>query len=763
MTERACHTVSEALYATAEDRRGPQSYFPRSSILAVFNKDDALRRVYECRCSNCLADAKLDPGPDSRATEFDARELLDKYATVFALLISLDRAGLIRHFQRHKIYLSDSVFLTRANLQFLADHNVGRLESVISKILKDQYSFQIRVVQRARMAYEMDAQEVLPIVLDQTRKGKGSFGEVFGFEFAYPEYRGTGLGHITRFAKKTFVKNSHDKHGLAEWFKSLHANRNEHPHLMPALTAFWQRGIFSIVFEEAELTLAAYLESGGGVFDSPEALWKQVLGLAEGLAVLHGTEGNVVAYHGDLKPANILILHGVMKIADFGLLQIASVADMDGYYSPSPYSSPDLGSDDPKGQRDVWSFGAILCEVATFDLQTKEGLQRFREDRLNDTDPQRHQLKTLSFRIDKALKKSVSEKIDELQSMMADRGQIQQNSNVPAFQQHFFHKKFFDLLREMLWFRPREVPSAEEVATTLKTLHTQAIEAPTRDIWDDVRSGQVRVQNANCQLEVTYARGHCVLLLEDFSRGSRSSVLLGCVLYDPDMNLHVYHEPFMRSSQPCPSFTPIYLRGGRRNTAPQITLEQSDGRRYKFEFNEIKELLILQTAVTQHYPFKFKIFHLKSFKIIPSHFLPFRRSILDMGESTIQLWSQGSLRDDQTLWPYPIHGTPLMHIAIISLQKKALMLIRVTSHPTTSIGDSEAETLVLRNVEYYEIPTGEGIPMKIPEASEGYTELREARLCFSEAQAMQSFYDDLKEFKDVFTTLKKEERERRRG
>jgi len=63
------------------------------------------------------------------------------------------------------------------------------------------------------------------------------------------------------------------------------------------------------------MSLHDYLSKGQGVIYKSSDLWRQVQGLAEGINTLHNLyQGTKIAYHQDLKPANILIVRGIMKI-----------------------------------------------------------------------------------------------------------------------------------------------------------------------------------------------------------------------------------------------------------------------------------------------------------------------------------------------------------------------------------------------------------------------------------------------------------------
>jgi serine/threonine protein kinase len=186
------------------------------------------------------------------------------------------------------------------------------------------------------------------------------------------------------------------KDGLLEWFKIKQVRKIKHDHVMPILGAFQHGDIFFFLMEKAEETLGRYLRSKGTTF-TPKELWEQVQGLAAGLASLHeGAFGSPVTYHKDLKPANILIVGKVMKISDFGLAEFkivgpivrdsrgSGVPDEHGY---RPYAAPASAGSRYTRSSDVWSLGAIMSEIATFDIQKKDEVGRYRKDRRMEPRP----------------------------------------------------------------------------------------------------------------------------------------------------------------------------------------------------------------------------------------------------------------------------------------------------------------------------------------------------------------------------------------
>ncbi|MFJ1703786.1 serine/threonine-protein kinase [Kitasatospora sp. NPDC088346] len=137
----------------------------------------------------------------------------------------------------------------------------------------------------------------------------------------------------------------------------------EHPHL---------DGAVALVMERAERSLQQRLragEPGTGLPDAARLLTEVCVGLAH----MHG-RGWV---HGDLKPANVLLMaDGGVRLADFGL-----TAELEGThaYTP-PLGSPDHVPPEWWSQRsgahgvelrpsaDIWAFGVLAHQVLTGGL-----------------------------------------------------------------------------------------------------------------------------------------------------------------------------------------------------------------------------------------------------------------------------------------------------------------------------------------------------------------------------------------------------------
>lgn len=126
--------------------------------------------------------------------------------------------------------------------------------------------------------------------------------------------------------------------------------------------------------------LAVELYTGGDLFakldPSGPGLDEQVarrhmLQLAGGLAYIH--ENKIV--HSDIKPENVLLHNGVVKICDFGLAGMVDSERKGSSKGTGAYMSPQLVNRKNLGapyklefSQDVWSFGIVLYAVLFADL-----------------------------------------------------------------------------------------------------------------------------------------------------------------------------------------------------------------------------------------------------------------------------------------------------------------------------------------------------------------------------------------------------------
>lgn len=160
-------------------------------------------------------------------------------------------------------------------------------------------------------------------------------------------------------------------------------------------------------------------------------LWKQMIGVTQALSQIHSgltgstptKGGRIIAFHLDLKPANILVaINGVLKITDFGQSVIDTLENIGATLNVSYAGDPEYGdpesaqnaaeSNENEGQIsiqeqvrlvqncDVWSLACIMTEVLVFLMgarHNKPGCQA-----LNDFNILRHNAGSLMFYDNKA-------------------------------------------------------------------------------------------------------------------------------------------------------------------------------------------------------------------------------------------------------------------------------------------------------------------------------------------------------------------------
>lgn len=303
-----------------------------------------------------------------------------------------------------------------------------------------------------------------------------------------------------------------------------------HKHIVETLGAFRYGDTFSIIFPLAESNLEDYL-----LKEEPfpsEYLWKQMRGISDGLAYLHGLQdGDVdqrtkkdppkdsifIAYHLDLKPANILIINGTMQIADFGLSKVNSQilnerykesssgwGNEGGYKAYAPPEHPRSGIKN-HAAHDIWSLGAIFSELKTHDIvltdakanRRKTSVLQYRKNRQIE-DAHLHDC-SVSFHNGSELKQSVHDQHRRLLKAAGDKGETD------LWQSLFYQNRFCEFVTQMLAKDPTKRGTASDVANTLDALLKETeenqksqllgLKPPLREvptIWDEARLGTLQ-------------------------------------------------------------------------------------------------------------------------------------------------------------------------------------------------------------------------------------------------------------------------------
>ena len=172
----------------------------------------------------------------------------------------------------------------------------------------------------------------------------------------------------------------------------------EHPNILPLLTSYTYNGSPNFLLPLAEGGDLEHLmneRTRPSELSQDAQFYDAISGLASGLETLHEYKSDVlgremIGYHHDLKPKNVLVSTGRFILSDFGLSKL-KIGDNSrtpfkkgqGHYLAPECEDPE--HDFSKGMinraSDTWSLGCILLEVIIYMAGGSDSVARFRESR----------------------------------------------------------------------------------------------------------------------------------------------------------------------------------------------------------------------------------------------------------------------------------------------------------------------------------------------------------------------------------------------
>ncbi|KAF8537379.1 kinase-like domain-containing protein [Trichophaea hybrida] len=167
-----------------------------------------------------------------------------------------------------------------------------------------------------------------------------------------------------------------------------------HPNILRLYTSYTYNGRHSLLFPVAEGDLASFFanERPPQFKYDYQILWG-LYNLSSAIEKVHNyesTEHDVrrIGCHHDLKPKNILVSGNKFILSDFGLSRLddrsKSKRRLEGDYVAPECERHIDGNWVTKSvgrASDIWSFGCILAEMATFILQKSKGVAEFKKKR----------------------------------------------------------------------------------------------------------------------------------------------------------------------------------------------------------------------------------------------------------------------------------------------------------------------------------------------------------------------------------------------
>ncbi|RYP46351.1 hypothetical protein DL768_007414 [Monosporascus sp. mg162] len=262
-------------------------------------------------------------------------------------------------------------------------------------------------------------------------------------------------------------------------------------------------GIHRDINPKAILPFLSHIRSGCGGFGTVwkvqssihrHAIYANVYGLADALGRIHnfnfeddGLEFSRIGYHHDLRPANILVCDGKFVIADFGLSKLKPDdqssrtilrGGQDDYLGPEHFNYEQWVSGSVGRQLDVWAFGCILAEIATF-IERKD-VREFREKRMA-THRGEHPVTDHAFHLGGKIRPAVSQWLDELIFRPAD----------PQVAQ------LVAVVRDMLNPNPFKRPKISEITPKLQLLAIDSMFIAVDGLLQEAFSGSDGIPTSN--------------------------------------------------------------------------------------------------------------------------------------------------------------------------------------------------------------------------------------------------------------------------
>ncbi|KAI9744084.1 MAG: hypothetical protein M1818_002236 [Claussenomyces sp. TS43310] len=345
-------------------KRDDKMFFPQETLKNLLNAA-RIRLILDCKCVKC------EPHRESNLSQFE--ELVDwvsrRAPILLAILIYIGHPWMIK-----------SLTKSSCTDQNLGDVTAGhRHLNGASEIFKDAYRkaydlFRPAVFIMGAPAFAYEDYERFPYMRDEFH-AKGSFGEVWKFEIhpdyideslrvKYPQLKQSVNGTSSKplmFARKILKKHLHDEDLKMERQVLYVIAKQEHPNIVDLIAFYSWRGNVHFVFPFVELNLDHVLHRDWKPENIVHAgrfpdhwLWQQMIRVADALKTIHNPpnqlwpeRGNIIGFHFDLKPANILVTaQGVLQITDFGQSMVKLVQESEPGYGV--YIGGDFGYQPPE-------------------------------------------------------------------------------------------------------------------------------------------------------------------------------------------------------------------------------------------------------------------------------------------------------------------------------------------------------------------------------------------------------------------------------
>ncbi|KAF8535280.1 kinase-like domain-containing protein [Trichophaea hybrida] len=270
-----------------------------------------------------------------------------------------------------------------------------------------QWEFLPRMLEKEMSGYHchFKEEEILPF-LDEKWLGDGAFGDVTkvsvlpSLQTMFPQ--STPEVFLVRKKLRNTVSNSRGTYMEREKECLLILDRLRHPNIVQLLGSYTYRDNLYFLFPLLRIDLKAFLQlemdAGNDYFRNDFQFYTALQGLSSAIETVHSLrlstsdheqELTRIGYHHDIRPANVLVDSRTFYLADFGLARMKPGDENSqtkwktglGDYVAPECIDENLMHREVGRPLDIWSFGCMLSEIATYIHGGPSSVKTFQEQR----------------------------------------------------------------------------------------------------------------------------------------------------------------------------------------------------------------------------------------------------------------------------------------------------------------------------------------------------------------------------------------------
>ncbi|KAI1127757.1 kinase-like protein [Nemania abortiva] len=354
-------------------------FLPDASIISIITQPAINEAVIELQCK---ADERIGL----------AERIYRDGKKVFAILLLMSEEDYIVKFRDHG-FLDDSLPLSEQDASTVANDIGIHFANQQWELLSE--SFRPNMWENHQ---EFGMKKILPFIGQAEDVGEGHFGKVVKVNIVpsqqafYPQMS-SGVQVIRKRLKSNKITKELNNEKM---FLRL-LNQLQHPNIIRLLGSYTHREEHYFLFPCVDMDLKHFFQKHErfGMFRWDFTFYSALRGLSNALSnahslrlnqEAHGIDFEAIGYHHDIRPPNILVSKETFLLADFGLgnlkptdaqSQTPLKSEMGDWIAPEC-----IDNNQVTRAIDVWAFGCLTAEVASYMQKGAPGVEQFSQKRL---------------------------------------------------------------------------------------------------------------------------------------------------------------------------------------------------------------------------------------------------------------------------------------------------------------------------------------------------------------------------------------------